>query len=242
MRWLVLAVPLGLACSEENARSDATGGAAGAAPDAALDAGSGGGLVLDASPPLDVLVPTSCHWLEPSAPDATVAAAEVWCNPGLVNPSACPAERPKPGSLCSDAGLDGLDCKYALDADVIIVTRCDGVWKERGHHCHRQCSSSDAGTLVPWTGKPCGSTGVLQCGTSSWTTQQGLLDSRLRQAAMCCGIGSEGQVTLFLKDGCATGAVGDGQVSECLRGLLEGYRIGCAEGLDCAEAVVTTLQ
>jgi hypothetical protein len=228
---------LGSRRTNEASASATESEAAGAAPDAALGGGSGGALSLDGTKP-GALPRASCRWLAPYEPDASVANAEVWCNPGSVNPSACPTAQPKPGSACTDLGLD---CKYALDADAIIVTRCEGTWQERGHHCHRQCAAPDAGTLVPLTGKACGQLGVLQCGVSQWATQQELLDGRLREAAKCCGLGSEGEVTLYLKDGCATAVVAGAKVADCLRDLLEGHRIECAEGLSCAGAVVTTL-
>ncbi|MBE7482820.1 MAG: hypothetical protein HS104_22940 [Polyangiaceae bacterium] len=244
-RAAVLALVLSGGCSAEEAtRPQATGGAAGTAPDASLGGGSGGGLILPEAGTPDAPFPPFCGWLEPEAPDASVAGAEQWCDAGLVNPSACPATEPKAGSPCTDLGLD---CKYASFDDGVVVARCEGTWQARAHLCVRSCGPLDGGAKVLLTQKTCGESGVVPCGVSPLVTMQELLDGRLRHAAKCCGLGSEGMVTVWLQDGCAIGFTAAVPplalvaFNDCLRGMLEGYRIECAEGLSCAEAVVTTL-
>lgn len=241
---MVLALLLSGGCSAQQATPpEATGGAAGAAPDASLGGGSGGGLTLTEAGPHDAPYPF-CGWLEPEESDASVAGAEQWCDAGLANPSACPATEPKPGSPCSDLGLD---CKYASFDEGVVVARCEGSWQAVAHVCARKCGPLDGGAKVLLTDKTCGESGVLPCGVSPSVTKQELLDGRLRHAAKCCGLGSTGTVSVWLEDGCAVGfsaavpPLALVAFKDCMRGMLEGYRIECADGLSCAEAVVTTL-
>jgi hypothetical protein len=200
--------------------------------------GAEGGLPLPA--PDAWTPPLSCAW--PISGDA-VAGNDPFCDGTAGTGGSCPASAPIPGSSCTEP----MQCAYWVDPPfgMALDTCKNGTWSEMTHDCAERCPGPDAGAAIP-VGGECGQQPV-SCGATNAASLNALALTQnvLSDLAACCGAGSEFLCTVDFEHGCATDVrvtFGHDAAGQCLAASLAGKTLDCAQHLDCASVVFTTLK